>query len=182
MCRTVFKPEADTTIETVKFLSLKEKSPHELCHSQTRKVILKLCNPYGANDTKSTLCFNIRNPMALIPYCLRKQEAWREVQLTDTIAGGGRHLASTGMFSFCPWVPPSRGSPFPWSPPSARVTISAPAHADNFKGRTCAFFPVGTFPPQPTTVGYVGAGQRFLPLLASPTAFHGRSAQRRFHL
>lgn len=181
MCRTVFKPEADTTIETVKLLSLKEKSPHELCHSQTRKVILKLRNPYGANDTKSTQV-NIRNPGALIPYCLRKQEAWREAQLPETDAGSGRHLTSKGMFSFCPWVPPPRGSPFPWSPPSARVTISAPAHADNLKGRTCAFFPIGAFPPQPTTVRYEGAGQRFLPPLASPAAFHGQSLQRRFHL
>lgn len=181
MCRMVFKPEADTTIETVKFLSLKEKSPHELCHSQTRKVILKLRNPYGANDTKSTQV-NIRNPVALIPYCLRKQEAWREAQLPETDAGSGRHLTSKGVFSFCPWVPPPRGSPFPWSPPSARVTVSAPAHADNLKGRTCAFFPIGAFPPQPTTVRYEGAGQRFLPPLASPTAFHGQSLQRRFHL
>lgn len=56
------------------------KEPMEY-HSQTRQAILKLLIPYGADilkkKKKKHTLFQHPEPMALIPYCLRKQKAWR---------------------------------------------------------------------------------------------------------
>lgn len=99
------------------------------------------------DNIKSMLCFQHPEPMALIPYCLRKQKSllvrqmlmetrsccWKE-------AASGR--ASKGLFSLGPHP---TGAPL-----SQGVTTSAPAHARQPQRKALRLQKPS--PPQPMTV------------------------------